>query len=121
MGFLIDHSKVIPALAIPAYLSQLSAAVLAGLSTEVLLAILEDMHRGSEHTLLPVALRFQDSLRRALVVQTDNFEMLKDTEWSLQNVKQCRQLLLTVLGPLPEGLPDDPPTQVETTTKTTLP
>ena len=109
-----------PAAEIPAYLSQLSAAVLAGLSTEVLLGILKGMRRGSEHTLLPVALRFQDSLRRALVIQRDNFEMLKDTEWSLENVKQCRQLLLTVLEPLPEGLPDDPPTQVETTTKTIL-
>lgn len=107
--------------AIPAYLNDLSAPELAGLTTEVLLVILQDRHRGTEDKLLAVALRFQDSLRRALVVQTDNFEMLKDTEWSLQNVKQCRQLLLTVLEPLPEGLPDDPPTQVETTTKTTLP
>jgi hypothetical protein len=114
-------SLFISAAAIPAHLNRLSAAGLESLTPEVLLAISQTNHRHEFEKVFQQALSFKQMLRDAIVVQTYNFEMLKDTEWSLQNVKQCRQLLLTVLEPLPEGLPDDPPTQVETTTKTTLP
>ena len=111
---------IYPAAAIPANLNGLTAYELTSLKPGVLLAILQDRHRGNEDKLLAVALIFQQLLSDAIVVQSDNFGKLLDTTHSFSNVVQARQLLLTVLGPLPEGLPDDPPTQVETATEMTL-
>ena len=110
-----------PVKEIPTNICDKSAVYLADLSPGVLLTISQKNHRYKYEKVFQQALIFQQMLSDSIVFQTDNFEMLKDTEWSLENLKQCRQLLLTVLETLPEGLPDDPPTQVETTTKTILP
>lgn len=99
---------IYPAAAIPAKLNELSPSELAGLTPEVLLAILQDRHRGTEDKLLAVALIFQQMLSDAIVVQSDNFETLTETKWSFNQVEQCRRLLLSTLEFLPEGLPDEP-------------
>jgi hypothetical protein len=97
-----------PAAAIPANLNKLSPSELAGLTRGVLLAILQDRHRGNEDKLLAVALVFQQMLSDAIVVQSDNFETLTETKWSFNQVEQSRRLLLSTLEFLPEGLPDEP-------------
>ena len=107
--------------AIPANICDKSDVYLADLSPGVLLTISQKNHRYKYEKVFQQALIFQQMLSDALVVQSDNFEKGLDTTHSFSNVVQARQLLLTVLEPLPEGLPDDPPTQVETTTKTILP
>ena len=106
--------------AIPANICDKSAFYLKKLSLGVLLTISQKNHRYKYEKVFQQALIFQQMLSYALVVQSDNFEKGLDTTHSFSNVVQARQLLLSVLEPLPEGLPDDPPTQVETTTKTTL-
>ena len=107
--------------AIPAYPEKLSPHELANLTDYSYLCVLESRFRGSGKKLLPFVVRFRNSLCRALVVQTNNFEKGLDTTHSFSNVVQARQLLLNFLEDFPKGLPDAPPSQVETTTKTILP
>ena len=116
---------IYPAAAIPANLRILLAMVLASLSPEVLLAILDDRNRGNGRSRLQEAIRLQDVLKEAVNhlnnLQTDQLgnTVKEEIEVAEKRVSDAREVLLNFLEE--RRLVDDPPTQVETTTKTILP
>lgn len=116
---------IYPAAAIPANLSQLIAIVLARLSHGVLLAILQDRDREYGNSRLHEAIRLQDILNQE-VNNLNNLQTtllgnssLEQIELAEKRVSDARELLLNFLEE--RRLVDDPPSQVETTTKTILP
>jgi len=116
---------IYPAAAIHANLRRVIAIVLARLSHGVLLAILVDRDREYGNSRLQEATRFQDILNQE-VNNLNNLQTtllgnssLEQIELAEKRVSDARELLLNFLEE--RRLVDDPPTQVETTTKTILP
>ena len=111
-------------MAIPANIRGLLVLVLATLSPEVLLWILEDRCRGTGHSRIQQAIRLQNVLVRAnnclndLLTQGNRGPLEEQIQVAQKEVADARQLLLNFLEE--RALPEEPLSQVETSTKTTL-